>query len=100
MSVVIVGHHHGNAIFTDDNGPARLPLDSLARLHGLADRSANARVTVLGRRYDRDDLGAVLRDYDNGSLPELDTCSVCHDEPAPFDLADARPVGPNCYPKE
>ena len=103
MSVTIYGHHDGDAIFEDDNGIARVPLRALAMLHHAADMSRSEYATWDGppaRRFHRDTLAAVKRDYEDDNLPELDTCSRCGDEAAPFDLADARPVGPNCYPKE
>ena len=32
MSVTIYGHHDGDAIFEDDNGPARIPGAEIARI--------------------------------------------------------------------
>ena len=38
-------------------------------------------------------LRAVLRDYEDDNLPELDSCAAAGcDQPAPFVLAHARPT--------
>jgi hypothetical protein len=37
MSVTVYGRHDDDAVFEDDNGPARIPLRALAMLHHAAD---------------------------------------------------------------
>lgn len=93
MSVTIYGQHAHDAIFEDDNGWARVPLNELDRLREIAWRSSDNHITRLGRAYHRDTLAAVIRDYNCGGLAHLDTCHAC-DDAAPFNLADARPTCP------
>ena len=96
MSVTVYGRYDDDAVFEDDNGPARVPLRALAVLHHAADvgRTEYATWQVQPvRRFHRDVLAAVLRDYVNDDLPELDSCATSGcDQAAPFVLADARPT--------
>ena len=96
MSVTIYGRYDDDAIFEDDNGPARIPLRALAMLHHAADMGRTEFATWQGppvRRFHRDDLRAVLRDYEDDNLPPLDSCATAGcDQPAPFVLAHARPT--------
>ena len=59
MSVTVYGRHDDDAVFEDDNGPARVPLRALAMLHHAADMGRTEFATWQGppaRRFHRDDL--------------------------------------------
>jgi hypothetical protein len=59
MSVTVYGRHDDDAVFEDDNGPARIPLRALALLHHAADMGRTEYATWQGppvRRFHRDDL--------------------------------------------
>ena len=73
-----------------DSLPPHVPLqrlyDNLGQRRALGPR-------LVPRRFHRDDLRAVLRDYEDDNLPELDSCATSGcDQPAPFVLAHARPT--------
>jgi hypothetical protein len=58
MSVTVYGRHDDDAVFEDDNGPARIPLRALAVLHHAADMGRTEFATWQGppvRRFHRDD---------------------------------------------
>jgi uncharacterized protein YifN (PemK superfamily) len=74
MSVTVIGLLDTLAVFEDGNGEARIDVHDIARLHTLADMSNDEHVTRLGRRYHRDTLGAVKRDFENGDMRVLDQC--------------------------
>ncbi len=90
VSVTIFGRHDGDVIFDDDNGPAVVPLAELDDLHRRAARTGYA--TFDGRRFDRDAIREVRKDWRRGRLYSLDTCTYdgC-DAAAPFNLRDTRP---------
>ena len=96
MSVTVYGRYGDDAVFEDDNGLASVPLRALAMLHHAADRCRTEYATWQGppvRRFHRDTLRAVLRDYEDDNLPELDSCATSGcDQPAPFVLAHTRPT--------
>lgn len=96
MSVEVTGLYREIALFADENGPAEIPVREVSRLHYLADRANNARVTRDGRTYHRDTLGAVKRDFENGDLPVLADCSNCHDAPGMQAMGDGKTFCPPC----
>ncbi len=67
MSVTVYGRHDDDAVFEDDNGPARVPLRALAMLHHAADMGRFPRLGAGHAFLDESQISQLIGDLNRAA---------------------------------